>query len=1042
MKTIYSNLVGKPILTVVAAILLLCAGAVAYKKLPLEAYPDIANMQVRIITQVSGKAAEEVERLVTLPLEKELNGIPGGRPPRSISIFGLSVITVVFDDGTDPNLARQQVLERLAQADIPDGVKPQLDPNASPVGEVYRYTIEGAGWSSRDRKEAQDWLINRQIKSIPGIVDSTGFGGPTKVYSVELDPNQMKAVGISLDDVTDAIAKSNGSTGGSFIVENSQDFMVRGMGLLTSVDDLKNVVLTTKGDVPIKLSDVATVGIGDGIRKGQVGINDDDDVVEGICLMQRGWNPSATIDNLNACWDSIQASLPKGMYMKELYDRTVLVKNTMHTIQHSVLEGIALVIFVLIAFLFQLRAALVCALVIPCALSVALVLLNVFKLPANLLSLGAIDFGILVDAAVVTVEAILVELHRQHDNDAREGIVRGALSVAKPVLFSTAIITLTFLPVLSFDGVEGKLFRPLAVTMNFNLLGAVLATLFFVPPIAYLVYRKRMPSHRQSFLITFCQKVYEPALDFCLNNPKKVVAGVICVCASAFCLLPFLGSEFIPELEEGNIWLRATALPTSISLDKCVKTAHELRRVIKSYPEVKTVVSQIGSPDDGTDPNPYSNIEVLVDLNPQDTWRSQFPTKQSLVQDMSKSLNEVEPGLLYNFSQYIKDNMDECIGGVKGEFGAKIFGHDLRTLADLGAKVRETVAKVPGMVDVSEDQLLGQPQVLITIDRAKAARYGINSDNILDVVETCLGGRVVTQLVEGERRFDVVLRLGSQFRSKESMLGDILVHTPTGKSIPLAELASLSEAHGASSILREANQRRIAVKGNIRGRDLGSAAKEAEASVRKHVKMPPGYKIVFSGQYERAQEAMARLAVVVPCTLLLVFMLLYIAFRSVPISLITMTCVPLAAMGGVVALFLTGTHISISAGVGFIALFGVSIQNAVIILSEMITLSKAGNSAQDAARLGALAKMPPVVIATIVAAAGLIPATIATGIGSQSQRPLAIVIVGGLIPATILTLVLIPVLYAWSQKKKSDSQPVIPSELIAQKLYQEPILHE
>lgn len=1047
MKPFLHAILHKRHLVVFMALILVACGVVAYQHLPLEAYPDVANMQVRVITQVPGKAAEEVEKLVTIPIEKELNGIPHSDPPRSISIFGLSVVTVVFDDEVDPYVARQQVLERLANADVPTNVKPSLDPNASPVGEVFRYTVEGKNhWSTMDRKEAQDWILNRKFKSVPGIVDSTGFGGPSKIFQVELDPGRLRATGLTQQQVADAISSSNGSTGGSYIVRNDQNYMVRGMGLLHSINDIENVVVSS-GDsgVPIRVGDLAKVSIGAAIRKGQVGKNEDDDVVEGILLMRRGENPSDAVANIKERWAEISQSLPPGMHLEPLYDRTALVKRTINTISHNVAEGIVLVIVLLMLFLFQVRSALICAVVIPLALLFAFVMLTIFKVPANLLSLGAIDFGIIVDGAVVMVENIVRHLSHLSETD-RYGhvevlhtILKAAEEVAKPILFSTAIIVMTFLPILSFERVEGKLFRPLAITMNFNLIGAVFITMTVVPVLCLLIFGKKLPSDKESPITLWLEKIYRPILNFSLNH--RVIISLIAVGSllSSLALTPFLGSEFLPELEEGNIWLRVTILPTSVSLDKAVDVAGEIRRVIKSYKEVINVVTQVGSPDDGTDPNTYSTIEVLVDLKLQDEWRPQFKTKEALVDSMENELNHEMPGFLYNFSQYIKDNMDEAIGGVKGEFGIKIYGPNLQVLTDLGTQIRKIVSGVPGMVDVANDQLLGQPQLMVTIDRERAARYGINSNQILDVVETSVGGRNVTEIIDGEKRFNLVLRFQKNYRDKPEELQNILVASPSGQRIPLGQLAKITEEHGATSILRAENERRIAVKANIRGRDLGSAVLEAQKQITAQVKIPDGYHLEYSGQFDRAQEAMARLAIVVPVTMGLIFLLLYGAFGSASIAALVMVTVPLAATGGIIALFLTGTHFSISAGVGFIALFGVAIQNGVILVSKI--RESCGDDPTDVRALttACVIRMRPVMIATLVALAGLVPAAISTGIGSQSQKPFAVVIVGGILPATLLTLVVLPALYSWFaqgckidfkfMRRRGDSDYYVPPEL-------------
>ncbi len=1003
------------------ALLVLLFGYKAHENLALEAYPDVSNMQVRVITQVPGKAAEEVERLVTIPLEKELNGIPHAEPPRSISIFGLSVITVVFDD-IPSYIARHWVMEKIGAADIPPSLnlQPQLDADESPVGEVYRYTVEGEAYSSQLRKEWEDWYLERKFKSIRGIVDSTGFGGPTKVYWVEVDPAKMKSLNISIAQVESAINSSNGSTGGSYIVRNGQNYMVRGIGLLRSVEDIENIVLaSSKEGPPILMKNIATVSVGNRVRLGQVGKNDDDDVVEGIVLMRRGENPSRAVDNIKEAWDDIQAGLPPGMKLAPLYDRTALVRKTSETIGRNVAEGIFLVVVILMLYLFQIRSALIAAASIPMSLCTAMILLNVFDMPANLLSLGAIDFGIIVDASIIMVENIIRHLanlqHRFHGRPDTEvvllTIAKAAKEVARPISFATAIIILTFLPIFTFDKVEGKLFHPLAIVMNFYLLGGVAAAMTVVPVLCAVVYRNNLPSEKESPIMQFFINVYRPVLKWSMNNRMKV--ALIALAAVGFSLIgsTMLGTEFLPPLEEGNIWVRATALPTSISLDQSVKLAHGLRKLLKTYPEVTNVVSQVGTPDDGTDPNNYSNIEIFVDLLPKEEWRPQFHDKQDLVNDMNRRLMDMYPGCLYNFSQYIKDNMDEAISGVKGELGLKIYGRDLNILDRLGTEVRDIIQKVPGLVDVAKDELLGQPELMITINRAAASRYGINTSDILDTVQTAIGGMSITELQENDRRFGVWVRFQPQYRKDVGNLQNILLVTPNGNRIPLSSLATISEDHGATAILRDKNSRRVAVKANIRGRDLLSAVKEAQTLIAKQVHFPDGYRMTWEGQFASAQRAIGRLAIIVPVTLLFIFILLYFNFGSARVALLVMLTVPLATPGAVLLLLLTHTHFSISAGVGFVALSGVAVQNGVVLVSLVEQLKTEGVALRDAVARSALIRMKPALMTTTVAVAGLIPAAFSTAIGAQSQRPLAIVIVGGLIPGVMLALIVLPALY-------------------------------
>lgn len=1008
-------------LVVAIALAILIGGYCAARILPLEAYPDIANLQVRVITQVPGKAAEETERLVTIPLEKELNGIPHANPPRSISIFGLSVITVPFDEDVPSYVGRQQVLEKISHADIPANIQPQLDPDESPVGEIYRYTVEGRDWSPMSRKEWQDWFLERMFKSVSGVADVTGFGGPTKTYQVEIDPLALAAEGLTQSQVASAILQANGSTGGSYIVRNDQDYMVRGLGLLRTIDDIQNVVVSSdKAGTPILVKHIASVAVGPKMRMGQVGKNDDDDAVEGIVLMRRGENPSTAVENLQESWAEIAAGLPPGMHLVPLYDRMALVRKTIETIQTNVGAGIVLVVVVMLLYLFQVKSALVCTLVIPLSFSTALILLNVFRVPGNLLSLGAIDFGILVDGTIIMVENIVRHLshgsHRTPD-DVVDTIAIAAKEVFRPILFATTIIAVTFLPILAFEGVAAKLFRPLAITMNFNLIGSLIASMTIIPVLCYLAFARKPPQERVSPVMVWAESVYAPALRWAMGNRKKVITIALAAIGFALCLLPLLGGEFIPELEEGNIWLRVTVLPTSVALEKSVAIARDIRKLLRSYKEVTNVVSQVGSPDDGTDPNNYSNIEFFVDLKPQEEWEKKYPTKQALVNALNERLTTEMPGLLYHFTQYIEDGMDECIAGVKGELGIKIYGKDLHELTSVGTKVKRIVESVPGMVDVACDELLGQPQLLIIIDRERAARYGINTNDILDVVETSIGGKAITELVEGERRFPVFLRLKKGYRAETGDLQNIQVSTPSGNRIPLAQLATISEDHGATAILRDKNQRRVAVKANIRGRDLIGAVRQAQDLVNKQITLPAGYRISWEGQFERAESAMTRMMVIIPVTLLFIFVLLQGATGSVRIALLVMLAVPLSLPGAVFSLWVTHTHFSISAGIGLIALFGASCQNGVLLVSLVKKLQEEGCALQDAIFRSFLVRMRPVLMASTVATFGLIPAALSTTIGSQSQRPIAIVIVGGLLPAMLLVLLVLPALYEWFESK-------------------------
>jgi cobalt-zinc-cadmium resistance protein CzcA len=997
---------------------IIAGGIWAHYSLDTEAYPEFAPPTVRVITLAPGKGAEEVERLITIPLEKELNAIPGQVNLRSISILGLSVISVIFQDGTSTLQARQQVLERIARADIPDYAQPQLDPDSGATGEIYRYTLESKYFSPMTRKAIEDWQLERAFKQIPGVIDVVSFGGPTKNYQVNIDAKKLLSYGITLTQVFQAIQNSNGTTGGNYIENNGRAYVVRGLGLLRNVEDIRRVVVSSTQDgVPVRIKDIASVDIGPGIRLGQFGKNNDDDAIMGIVLMRRYENPSKVVERLYEKLPEIKASLPEGIKLVKLYDRQELVHNTLETITHNIVEGVLLVVTVLIVFLFDVTSGLLASIAIPLALCVAWILLTVFHIAANLLSLGAIDFGIIVDGAVVMVENCFARLITLPDEasleEKKELVLKCAQQVGSPILFATTIIMAAFLPIFTFEGVAGKLFRPLVYAMNFNLIGAIVAALLIIPSLIGVFLVRRKLSHRESPVIRFAHAIYKPILQWSIGHPKFVIVGALCSLALTGLLAANVGSEFLPALDEGNIWLRVTVLPTSVSLEEAVRTAKRIREIIGKFPEIRNVTSQTGCPDDGTDPNLFSNIEVFLDLKPAKEWRPEFNrNKAELIKALNKELSVIPNVLLY-FSQYIQDNVDEAVAGAKGALAIKIYGPDITVLQKLGDQIADIVTRVPGLVDVTNNQQLGQPQYQVQIDRDEASRYGVNVSDIQSLVETAIGGKVATRLIDGEKRFPVLVRFSKEFRNTERALDNILIDPPGPiSSVPLTQMASIRYGDGAAFITRESNSRVMYVRINLRGRDLGSAVREAQAKIAAQVQIPEGYRVIWAGQYEFQQEANRRLMFIVPGTLLLIFFILFVAFGSSKNALLIMSGVPLAGLGGVSALLLSNTYFSISAAVGFIALSGVAVQNGVILISYINQLrTNEGLSVEEAAFKGALDRMRPVLMTATVAILGLVPAALSNGIGAQSQKPFAIVIIGGLLSATVLTLVVLPAIY-------------------------------
>ena len=996
-------------ITLALALLLTVSGVVSYHRLPIEAYPDVGDVKVEVITLWPGHAAEEVERLITIPLENELNGVANVTFLRSDTLFGLSNIKVIFADGTDNYWARQQAQERITQADLPADAKPALGPLSSVIGEIYRYTLESKTMALVDLKALQTWVLEREFRKIPGVADVVSWGGGTKQYQIMVDPARLRAYNLTLKQVVDAVGANNANAGGSYIPQGQYALTVRGIGLLQKPRDIEHIVVAAQKGTPVRVGDIGRVEIGHAIRLGYLGRDHEDDLVQGIVLMRKDENPGRVIDAVKARLPEIQKLLPADVELRPYYSRDVLVKRTVTTVLRNLIEGAGLVVVLLSLFLWNVRAAFIVALTIPLSLLFAFVFMDLRGVPSNLLSLGAIDFGIIVDGAVIMAENIMRHLAERKPVGHRvvREVQHAAVEVARPLTFAVLIIMTVYVPILTFERIEGKLFRPMALTISLAVIGSLLLTLTLIPVLSSLLFR-RPPAERESPLLAWLRRPYRPALRWSLRRPLIPVACAGVGVALALVLFLLLGKEFLPELDEGDMWVR-TQFPTGISAEGVRPYTREIRERLLRFPEVRVVVSQLGAPDDGTDPEGPDNVEFYVGLKPREDWRD--PDKDRLIEAMRAALRDL-PGFTMNFSQPIKDNVDEALAGVKGELAIKLFGPDIFVMDAMAREIVKVLKDVRGVTDLDWDHLAGLPQLQIVVDRAAAARYGINVQDIQEAIEAATKGRVVTRMFEGERRFDVTVRIAQQ-GEPIAALRNLAISAPSGERIPLSQLAEFLETDGVAEILREGNVRRLAIKWSVRERDMGGLVAEAMPKVAAAVTLPEGYRMVWSGRFEDQQRALAKLAIIVPLVVFIIFILLFGAFQSVGAALLIMLNLPFALIGGTLALYLWSTNFNISAAVGYIAVFGVSVLNGVVLVSSIRQAGAEGLPVRAAIERGCDVRFRAIVVSAIVAVIGFLPAALSQGIGSEIQRPLARVVIGGLISSTILTLLVLPAVYAW-----------------------------
>jgi heavy metal efflux system protein len=1041
IQSLVAAALNNRIIVLAIAVLIFGAGIVAFHNLPVEAYPDIANNWVQVITQWPGRAAEEVEQQVTIPIEIEVTGVPQLLHLRSFSLAGLSVINLIFDDASINDWNRQKVLERLSMVTLPANVSPQIGPDYSPVGQIYWYTLKSTNpaYDVMELKSLQDWVVAKYIRSVPDIVDDSSFGGITKEYQVRLDPDKLISYGLSLSQVEQQLSNSNANTGGSFIESGNQQVNVVGVGLATRSRDIAKTVMKVQNGTGLRIGDLGVVAVGPKIRLGQIGkaihredgvVVDDDDVVEGIGFLRKGANTATALDGVHAMVRQLNDRiLPPGVQIVPYLDRDDLVHYTTHTVLHNLAEGMILVVIILLIFLGNIRGAIIVALTIPFALLFASICLNLRHISANLLSLGALDFGMVVDGSVVMVENIVRHLNRQDEagRTVLERIRTAAHEVQRPVFYAIGIIITAYLPIFTLQEVEGKLFRPMAWTVAFALLGALMFSMLIAPALSSLLFRRGAGQWRNP-LMELIARCYRWAVSWAVRTRWPVVA-VASLSFAATLFLAFgsvIGSEFLPHLDEGAIWVRGTLAP-STGPSEGVRVVDRARQILCSFPEVPQVVSQVGRPDDGTDTTGFFNTEYFVDLLPKEKWRPVFDqNKERLIAAMDRELEKI-PGVIWNFSQPIADNVEEAVSGVKGELAVKIYGDDFKTLEEKGEQVVDVMQPIRGVHDLGLFRILGQPNLTFTFDRDKAARYGINVSDVQDAIQTAVGGNALTQVLLGEQRYDLTLRYLPTYRDTREAIEKIRILASTGERVSLAQLTKVKQLEGASEIYREANSRYVAVKYSVRGRDLGGTVEEAIRKVNDAVKLPRGYTMFWAGEYQSQKRADRRLLIVLPITILVIFIILYTMFQSFKWALLILTNVAMARVGGLLALLVTHTNFSVSSGVGFLALFGVSVQTGVIMLEYINQLRARGYTIQDAAVQGAVLRLRPIIMTMLVATLGLLPAAVSHAIGSDSQRPFAIVIVGGLISDLLMSIFLLPTLYAWFARE-GDRLPAAGSE--------------
>jgi cobalt-zinc-cadmium resistance protein CzcA len=1012
INRIVSSALRQRFLVVLMTIVLIGAGARSLNRLPVDAYPDLSPPMVEVITQWPGHAAEEVERLITVPTEREMNGLPRLTTSRSISLYGLSHVILTFQNATDDYFARQQVFNRLGELTLPSGVTPTLAPLSAPSGLIYRYVLQSPDRSPMELKTFEDWTIEPQYRSVPGVADDSGFGGGTMQYQVLLDPARVASVGLSVQQVEDALTANNGNAGGGFYSQGGQFYYVRGMGHLRTLEDIGNVVVAVHDGTPVLVKDVGRVVIGIAPRLGEFGYQDQDDAVEGVILLRTGEKTQDVLTGVEAKTRELNSAiLPPDVKILPFYDRSDLVDLTKEVVERNLLRGMLLVIAVLIFFLYDLRAGLIVAVSIPLALLFAFICLDLQNASANLLSIGAVDFGILVDGAVVMVENIFRHMAARQAGplDAVQIIKTAAAEVDRPLVYAVAVIVAGFLPIYALSGPSEKLFKPMADTMVFALIGSLMVTLTLLPVLCSWFMRPGVQERRNAAFEAI-KSVYIRGLDWCLARPWTTTLASVVLLALSLLLIPRVGAEFMPKLDEGALWVRAT-MPYTISFDEAAKIAPRVRQLLRSFPEVTAVGSELGRPDDGTDPTGFFNVEFYVGLKPYSQWRGPYRAKAGLIEAVNEKLAAF-PGITFNYTQPAEDAVDEAETGLKSALAVKVFGTDLHTLEQKGKAIKRILERVRGIRDVTLVQELGQPSLTITIDRARIARYGVNVADINALIQTAIGGDVATQVEQGEKQFDLVVRLEQQYRDNPDEIGNILVATPAGQQIPLREFADIQVTNGASFIYRENNSRYIGVQFSVEGRDLAGAVDDAMQQVNRAVALPQGYRLDWGGEYSDYTASRAQLRVILPLTLFLIFLLLFALYSNLKFPLITVLGVLLSApVGGIVALWLTGTPFSVSSGIGFLALLGVSVQTAVVYISYVNELRRDGTDLDEAIRHGAILRLRPIMMTALVAAFGLLPVALATGVGTDSQRPFALVIVSGLFTRLLISVFLMPALY-------------------------------